>query len=357
MDFLNTIQLNVRAFFFNAKTDYLPYYKNFSFQIDKSDNQTPLKQLLAMIQEQNSDFAYPQKDLLFRVNGLIVTGEEKLSSVIDELGNELTIDAALNFRSDNGLIFNNNDFMQQFRRVFKRHEENKEDLLYYLSLYPVHYASETFNYNRNYIGDAILITAAHIIEKYPEYEKEILTAINDEFDGISCCEYENNVFQGKDYSEVIQSLKEKIQMTNSPRLIDKLKSDCLNKMRRPINIESLEQRSVALYLGDKNSQKISEQLQETIEMLGGKFIEFEMSTKRAGQSIIESNSTIAYQKAGKMMLEALDNGAEILVFAKEEDATLFNRIVADVEHEVGRPISLALLSLSKFHEMSNRVEA
>jgi len=357
MDFLNNIELNVRAFFFNAKTDYLPYYKNFTFTVDKTDQETQLKALLPLIQAKNSDFSYPDENLLFRVNNLVVTGEEKLSTIIEELGTELTIDPALSFRADNGLIFNNNNFIRQFRSTFKRHAENKEDLAYYISLYPVQYASETFQYNHDYIGDAVLVTAAKIIEEHPEYEDDILEAINDEFDGIGCCEYENNVFQGEDYSKVIQGLKEKIRRKNSRSLMDKLKSNCLNKIRKPIELESLEERSVALYRGEKNSLSLQEKLAKNIQQHNGKIVEFEMSTKLAGQTIIDSNPTIAFQKAGKMMLEALDNGAEVLVFAKESDAQLFNNIIAEVESEVGREIPLALLSWDQFESMINAVEA
>ncbi len=350
MDFLNNIEIEVKAFFFNSKTDYLPYYKHFSFVIDKTDNETKLKELLAMIKEKNSDFSYPEKDLLFRVNKLVVTGEEKLSAIIDELGTELCIDPALSFRSDNGLILNNSDFMRQFKTIFKRHTENREDLEYYISLYPIHYASETFNYNHEYIGDAILVTAARIIKNNPDHKDEILRAINDEFNGISCCEYENNVFHGKDYSEIIAGLKKELYKQKDKSLMETLKAKCLNKMRKPIELESLEGKNIAIYHGDKHGDI-------QLEAFGGKVIDFEMSTKLAGQSIIESYPTIAHQKAGKMMLQAMDNGAEVLVCAKESDAKLFNTIVAEVENEMGREITLALISLSEFKAMANKVAA
>ncbi len=350
MDFLNNIELQVKAFFFNSKTDYLPYYKNFSFVIDKRDNETKLKQLLAMIQEKNSDFSYPEKDLVFRVNKLVVTGEEKLSTIMGELGIELTIDPALSFRSDNGLILNNSDFMHQYRNIFKRHTENREDLEYYISLYPIHYASETFNYNHEYIGDAILVTAARIIGNNPDLKDEILNAINDQFNGINCCEYENHVFQGTDYTEVIAGLKKELQEKKDKSIIDTFRAKCLNKMRKPIELETLEGKNIAIYHGDKNSDI-------KIEALGGKLIDFEMSTKLAGQTIIETSPSIAHQKAGKMMLQAMDNAAEVLVFTKESDAKFFNTIVAEVENEMGRDVTIPLLSLSEFKAMAEKVEA
>ena len=44
--------LEVRAFLFNAKTDYLPYYKNFSMTLNSDDK---VDAILAKIQDANDD--------------------------------------------------------------------------------------------------------------------------------------------------------------------------------------------------------------------------------------------------------------------------------------------------------------
>jgi hypothetical protein len=63
--------LEIKAFFFNAKTDYLPYYKNFNIKL--TDNMKA-KDLLALIQEQNDNFAYPEENLVFKIDDLLVDG-------------------------------------------------------------------------------------------------------------------------------------------------------------------------------------------------------------------------------------------------------------------------------------------
>jgi len=35
MNFKKRFKLNLKVFFFNSKTDYLPYYKHFSFILEK----------------------------------------------------------------------------------------------------------------------------------------------------------------------------------------------------------------------------------------------------------------------------------------------------------------------------------
>jgi hypothetical protein len=344
MPFENIFEINIRAFFFNAETDYLPYYKNFNFKLSKDSK---IKEVLPRIKEINSDFSYPDKDLLFKVNNLIVTGEELLSELVDELGNELQIDPALSYRSDNGLILNNSDFMHQYRRIFDHHNTTKEDLAYYITLYPYHYASETFNYNHEYIGDAILLLAHKMITEGSEYKDEILKAINDEFNGIRCCEYENNIFRGEDQSSKIDELKAMLNLKEKASLADKF-SELIIKEKSHKLESSLEGETVALYLGDTHSAEIKEKIMKEAKEANIHFIEFEMSTKKAGQTIINTYSELAYKKAGTVLLNALDSGADTLVCAKDSDVTYFQTTLGYAERELGRDIELKIISLSSF---------
>lgn len=356
MLFENQLDITIRAFFFNAKTDYLPYYKNFSFTVEKN---ILLTDILAMIKEANPMFSYPDKDLVFRVNQLIVTGVETISEVVEKLGTELQIDPALEYRSIDGLVLNNHDFMHQYRRVFQRHNVSKEDLAYYISLYPLHYASETFNYNREYIGDAILLLAAKLVNDGHHNIDEILHDISDEFNGIGCCEYENNLFNGEDYTQTIDNLKKMIRGSKRKlSLSDKIKATCQKKMRKDIKVDSLDNKNIALYIGNNKETKLSHiaEIEKRIKSIGN-LIGFNMSTKKAGQSLMKKYPTIAYQKAGKMMLQAFDNGAEVLVFVHDSDFALFNKKIASIESAMGREIGLALLPLSKLHEAHAKVTA
>ncbi len=358
MKFEKQIELSVKAFFFNAKTDYLPYYKNFSFSIEEN-NDLILKDILFMIKKKNFMFSYPDKDLLFRVNGLVVTGEEKLNRVIEKLGTNLTFDPALKYRSINGLVIDNHDFIHNYRRLFGCAHAKKECLEYYMKLYPQHYASETFEYNKEYIGDAILILAKKLIEQDSKCKDRVLKAISDEFNGIIQCEYENNVFDGKDYSADIKWLKVELTKYHKIKehplsLCDKLKSYCLNKKRKEIKIDTLKNKNIALYIGYNNNNNREDLLHayKTITKIG-RYIPFSMSKKTAGQTLIDINPFMAYKKAGRVLLDAFDNGAEVLVFATDDDYNFFKSIIADVEVAIGREIPLALISIHEF-ELSNR---
>jgi succinate dehydrogenase/fumarate reductase-like Fe-S protein len=103
--------LNVRAFFFNAKTDYLPYYKSFKISVDENKS---VVEILKAIQDQNEIFSFPQERIVFRINDLVVNETTIISEVVEKLGKELTIEPVNSYRSTNGLIINDDDFMQSF---------------------------------------------------------------------------------------------------------------------------------------------------------------------------------------------------------------------------------------------------
>jgi len=354
MRFNKQIELTVKAFFFNTKTDYLPYYKSFSFII-KENNDLKIKDILPMIKEKNFMFSYPSKDLLFRVNGLIVTGQESLNRVIEKLGTELTIDPASKYRSINGLIIDNHDFIHNYRRLFSCAYAKKECLSYYIELYPQHYASETFEYNKEYIGDAILILAKKMIEYNSQCKDRVLEAINDQYNGINQCEYENNVFDGKDYSADIEWLKVELKkykkLENRHNIYHQLTRYYLNKKRKRVKIDSLKGKNIALYIGYKNSnQQELMEIYKTITKIG-KYIPFSMSKKTAGQTLIDINPSMTYQKGGRLLLDAYDSGAEVLILAKESDYRLFTSIIVDIERRVGREIPLAIISIEEFKDL------
>ena len=162
-------KLTIKAFFFNAKTDYLPYYKNFSITM-ASD--ATAKELLAQIQEQNENFSYPKQLLIFRINNLVVDAKETIGAIVERLGTELQIDPVSTYRSNDGLKINDADFMQSFELLAPYASD--EDLKEYKKMYALHYASESANFDRAYIGDAVLVLAHIMIEKNPDNTDAIL---------------------------------------------------------------------------------------------------------------------------------------------------------------------------------------
>jgi len=346
------LKLTIRAFFFNAQTDYLPYYKNFSFKVEESKT---LFDILKMIKSKNPDFSYPNKNIILRINGLVITADETVGTVANKLGTELQIDPALTYRSNNGLILNDDDFMQSFEILSEY--TNSDDKAYYETLYPLHYASASFEYNHEYIGDAVLLLASRLIAKQPENEEIILNLINDEFGGISYCEYENNLFHTQEHTATIDNLKEKLLIKRKVSIIDRLCSLAIKKRNYSLDKSTLSEHKIALYIGDRESNFLTETTKEDVDSVGATFINFPTSTRLSGQTLVESNPELAHKKAGKMLLDALDHGADTLLIVKNKDLEIFTKIIGKCEKVVGRPIKLNLIALCEFQKLINRVEA
>jgi hypothetical protein len=314
--------LEIKAFFFNAKTDYLPYYKNFSIELAE-DMQA--KDILAFIQEQNENFAYPEENLIFKINGLVIGAEQSMSEVVERLGTSLKI---------------------------------------YKTLYALHYASETEKFDHTYIGDAILLLAHKMITDGSEHKEAILEAITYPYSSLLDCEYENNLFHAQDHTAVIEELKMMVKppKSDTPSLMDKLaarftekKDALLKKEEKEPAVVTVEGKQVAYYAGSV-SGKIAD-IHEKIVHAGAKTVLFARTNKLSGLSLLEDNKQLAYTKAATTLLDALDSGAQVLIVEETEVLDMFKNHFSAIEKTIGRDIDLALISVEDFLAESNSVAA
>jgi len=335
--------LNVRAFFFNADTDYLPYYKNFTMTLNKDDT---AKTMLAEIKKKNVDFAYPVEKLIFKLNELVVDGSETIGNIVDKLGTSLQVDPVLSYRSNHCLIINDEDFMKSYALLAPYATE--EDKAYYESLYATHYASETFKFSHDYIGDAILLLAHRMIKNGSEHKEAILEAVSDPYDGLAACEYENNLFHAKDHTAAIEALDGMVSHPNTSSFLDKMAITLSKKALYRFDKESLEGVAVASYAG--NSAMLGRVHEKIIES-HAKVIHFPRETKSCGRSLIGKQDNLAYLKAATTLLGALDAGAELLVVTDIDDLEMFKRHFASIQKRIGREIPLPLVSYETFLDL------
>lgn len=326
-------QLNIKAFFFNAQTDYLPYYKNFTLTLPKGNH---AQTILEAIQSKNDNFAYPEENLVFKINGLVVEGNTSIQSITEKLGTTLQIDPVKAYRSNNGLIINDSDFMQSFALLSAYTTE--EDKVYYQSLYALHYASETENFDHSYQGDAILILAHKMIIEGSEYKEEILEAIAPT---LFTCEYENNLLEAQDHTNTINTLKgwsaPEVEMTllqvikKQFNIKDKKTEKSQKIERAHKSIENLADKNIAYYPALSKTS-----ISKDIQFIGANEITFSKASKLSGTSILEYNKTLALQKAGTVLLDAFDSGAEILVVEDEQNYLMFEKYFKKIEKIMGR---------------------
>jgi succinate dehydrogenase/fumarate reductase-like Fe-S protein len=341
-------KLHVRAFFFNAKTDYLPYYKNFEMKLDPDAKAT---EILKEIKRANENFAYPEEKLAFRINGLVVTGEEKISEITERCGTELQVDPVSSYRSNHCLVINDEDFAKNFELLAPYATE--EDKAYYESLYALHYASESSSFNHAYAGDALLLLAYRMIENGSEYKEEILRAIDDQ-DILWACEYENNLFTPQEHNKTITALKAMYENQPEDNLCNKVMQKCMQKRVQPSNVENLEGAQLAYYRGENGDAPAADDIFAQAVKAGASVIRFEREEKCAGVSLLETNTSLSYKKAATTLLSALDNGATVLVCADDKALQLFTEHFGMLQKEIGREIPLALLDLDTFNTMAEK---
>jgi len=345
--------LHIKAFFFNAKTDYLPYYKNFTLLLP--DNAVA-KDILVAIQAQNTNFSYPESNLIFKINGLIVEEHTTLTNIVNKLGTILTIDPVNNYRSYNGLSINDDDFMRSYELLAPYSTDS--DKKYYKTLYALHYASETEKFDRDYIGDAILVLAHKMISEGNEHKNQILHAITSVNSGLLDCEYENNLFKQQHHTAAITSLKHMVRGTNkvSPSLIDKLKilmkiqGSKQKKKRNNYTFEDLKNKQVAYYPGISHNTTTL----EAIKNHNFSIVNFSRMHKLSGTSILNDNKTLAFKKAGETLLSAYDAGAELLIIEDKMTYNMMQNHFSAIENTVGRKmLGLELISSEDFMSQLN----
>lgn len=352
-------KLEIRAFFFNAKTDYLPYYKNFNLTVDAD---VTVKDLLAQIQEANENFSYPEQKLLMKINGLVVEAEQPISSVVERLGNSFQIDPVNSYRSNNGLKINDDDFMQSYALL--ELYAGEEDLKYYKTLYALHYASETEKFDRDYIGDAVLVLAHKMISDGSEHKEAILEAITSAHSGLFDCEYENNLFNAQDHTAVIETLKAMVKPEAQPSLCtqliarfskkEKKTAEAIIASKRAVEtIDDIESKQIAHYAG-----KVSHAaMHELISIMGMKGIHFSRANKLCGLGILDDNKDLAFKKAGAILLDAYDCGAEVLVVEDVNALNMFRKYFSSIEKTVGRKMGgLELILAEDFVAQLSTIE-
>ncbi len=349
-------KLEIRAFFFNAKTDYLPYYKNFTIHVN--DDATA-KDLLVKIQEENENFSFPKQKLLMKINGLVVEAKQPVSALVERLGTSLQIDPVNSYRSNDGLKINDSDFMNSFALLAPYASES--DLKYYKTLYALHYASETENFDREYIGDAILVLAHKMITEGSEHKEAILEAITSVNSGLFDCEYENNLFNAQDHCAAINALKAMVKPEEGPSLCARLMERFSKKeaevavpKRAAETIENLEEKQIAHYHGPASHDSIHKLIADR----GMKGVHFSRSGKLAGLGILEENKDLAFKKAGAILLDAYDHGAEVLVVEDIDVLDMFKKNFSAIEKTIGRKmIGLELISTNDFVSQLNSIAA
>jgi succinate dehydrogenase/fumarate reductase-like Fe-S protein len=171
-----TYKLRLSVFRFDAKSDYLPFYKK---HIIKIDGEKTLNDLLLVIKEEDLLFDFPtDKNAAIRVSGQNLFTDVKIDTIVENFGDELTLMPMSEKRALKDLIVNKDDFYDKFDLLDAY--VNASDRKRFEELVLYHYASDVNRYSDEFQGDALFLFAYEMIEKYPAYRGKILDILDNE---------------------------------------------------------------------------------------------------------------------------------------------------------------------------------
>ena len=344
------MKLEISLFRFDYKSDYLPYYtKNFI----KVKNE---KRLLDILNNINDEYPFGYKNsenFCVAVNGVHTNVTVSIEELVEKFGKDLTIDPISIRRAHTDLLINDSDFRERLNILSEF--TNDEDISKYQNYKIYFYASNTINYEYDYIGDSLLLLACDLIEKDKSKEKAILEVISQYECGAQFhTSLENRVLNfDSSIEEKINSLKIKLNLVkkieeqdfslNKKNLLDFGTFNETNEIKHDFN-----NFKIAYYKGlneDSQTNELLSKLNATIIKTNSMHSDLALDT-------FHINSNFTLKLASIVILEAFDNDADILLVDNEKVFTIFDgnrKLLSEIS---GREIILPVIHKNELAKLA-----
>jgi|GEM_PF-209176 len=345
------MKLEISLFRFDYKSDYLPYYtKNFI----KVKNEKKLIDILDKINIEEPFEYRSTDDFNLVVNGVYTKASITVEELVKNFGTDLIVEPISIRRAKKDLTIDDSDFKDRLE-ILKDFADD-EDIARYKSNKLYFYASNTINYEYEYIGDPLIILAYDLIQKDSSKEKEILEILSQyEFGAQYHTSLENRVFGlDKEVEEKIQTIRKKLNLTKDI----KEQSFVIDKKSNSINFDSNENIgeikhyfdnfNIAYYKGLEEDSTTSSLLSK----LNAKIINASSMKTDLALETFHINSEFTMKLASSVMLEAFDNSADILVVDDEKLFNLFDSNRKTLKDISGRDIILPVVHKSELIKLA-----
>ncbi len=344
------MKLEISLFKFDSKSDYLPYYKKHFIKIKNEKN---LLDILNTINEEEKFFYKKDKNFCVCLNGLYTTLDLSLDEIKKDFSKELTIEPISKKRVYSDLLINEEDFKKNLE-PFKEFL-NEDFISLYESFKIYFYASNTFDFFKNYIGDAILLLVSHLIEENPKEEHTLLKILEDlDYTAMYHTSLENKVYNISSAIEKrINQIKEKLHITKKITLkILKVKSS------KTIDFDIFEDKSnishtfenfnIAYY----KTSNTNKQTQDLLDLLKAKSIQLDSKEDDLALNTFHLNPELSYCLASRIMLEAYDKSADLLVVDDEETFYLMDYHRSELKKACGRDILIPVIHKNELQKLA-----
>ena len=328
-------EVEIELFKFDSKVDYLPYYKE--YKIKYKDSET----ILELLNKINSIEAFTYEaasEFNLKINELYVDAGQLIKDVV--ASNKLRIEPVSIYRALNDLVIDKRDYLQKIA-LFKEHLTPREMDEYAKNLELDYFASNTYEIDRDYIGDHALLIAADIIEKKPEYKDEIMKLISSVDDGIWYhTSLKNRVLNyDVDKEKRIKSLFEMLSKAT------KTKVDLNEKVKK-------EEANITQFFDGFNIAEFEglnkESCEELIKKSKANYIKLYSSKDDLAPYSRAINKDFSRKIAGRILIEAKDSNADFLIVRSESDLSLFDGEQKKIEKIIGREIALPVITQEQF---------
>lgn len=332
-------EVHVELFRFDSKTDYLPYYKKYTIGYTSEDTVLDLLNKIERIEK----FTYINSaNFNLKINDMYVSAKESVSDILGEGSNELKIEPLSIYRALCDLVIDKSDYIGKIL-YFKEYLTPLEVQKYMDELELDYYASNTYDINRDYIGDHALLIASDIIEKFPKLKQEVIEKISHKDNGI----WYHTALRHRIYGYDLQK-EHKIGALFSmlPKVVYSGIAAHANSIKKmdDVNISQyFEGFNIAEFEGvDKNS------CVSFIKESKANYVKLSSSNDDLAPFSTIVDKEFSRKIAGNILLEAKDNDADFLIVRGKSDLMLFDGEQKNIERSVGREIKLPVITQEQF---------
>ena len=335
------MKLEISLFRFDYKSDYLPYYtKNFI----KVKNEKTLLDILNNINNE-SPFSYRNSEnFCVAVNGIYVNVMVSIKELVENFGTDLKVEPLSIRRAHTDLLINDADFKERLKILIEFTKD--EDIEKYRTYKIYFYASNTINYEYDYIGDSLLLLASDLIEKNKENEKAILAALSQYECGAQFhTSLENRVLNlDSSIEEKINSLKIKLNLSKKIE-----EQDFSLKKKNPLDFGNFQ--DIKEIKHDFNDFKIAYfkglnsdlETEKLLSKLNAKILNLSSMNSDLALDTFHVNPNFSMKIASNVILDAFDNDADLLVVDDKNLFDIFDTNRKLLEEISGREIILPVI--------------
>ncbi len=345
-------EIFIELFRFNAHTDYLPYYQK---HILEYTNDETINDLLIQMNEIEA-FGF-NENMNLKVNNLYTNASVLVEDMVERFGNELRIDSICELRVQKDLIIDRSDFIEKLS-LLNDYIDAETNINYRKSTELAYYASNTLNYNRDYIGDHVLIIAADLIEKRFELKNELLKILTQNKNGIwfhtSLLNRLATNAEERKIQKLIYMAKEYIKPKSKinkmfMKVLAKEEQGCFEE-ENTISASKISQSfsgfNIAAYHGVHKSE-----LEELISRSDASYIDFATSKEDLAIDSALCDEAFTFKIAGDILMQAKDNNADFMLVKNDQTKEFFDKNQDKMEKLVGRELGLNIVSQNQFVQL------